>query len=242
MAEREMVDIKGEGIPTDVKCEKCGKPMVIRLGRNGQFLACTGYPECDGTSDLPPELAAKYSQRRAAGAGSRREQNCEKCGKPMAVKRGRFGYFLACTGYPECRNTKKIVMKEGNATAVGDQPLEEKCPECGNHLVLKHGRFGQFTACSNYPKCKYVKRETLGIPCPEKGCTGEIVVRRTRFKARRFTAAAATRTANSRPGISPSPNPAPIAAHPILLEKYKKSGPPLRHCPNESCKYEMAVA
>src|SRR5208337_178799 len=126
LAEREMVDIKGEGIPTDVKCEKCGKPMVIRLGRNGQFLACTGYPEC--------------------------------------------------------RSTKKIIIKEGNATAVGDQPLEEKCPECGNHLVIKHGRFGQFTACSNYPKCKYVKRETLGIPCPEKGCTGEIVARRTRFK------------------------------------------------------------
>ena len=61
VAEREMEDIKGEGIPTDLKCEKCGKPMVIRLGRNGAFLSCTGYPECDGTSDLPPELAAKYS-------------------------------------------------------------------------------------------------------------------------------------------------------------------------------------
>jgi DNA topoisomerase-1 len=60
VAEREMADLKGEGIPTDVKCEKCGKPMVIRLGRNGQFLACTGYPDCDGTSDLTPVLAANY--------------------------------------------------------------------------------------------------------------------------------------------------------------------------------------
>ena len=179
LAEREMEDIKGEGIPTDVKCEKCGKPMVIRLGRNGAFLACTGYPDCDGTSDLPPELAAKYGTG-GPPAPEVAEQTCEKCGKPMAVKRGRFGYFLACTGYPECRNTKKIVMKEGMAQAVEDKPLDEKCPECGNNLVIKHGRYGEFTACSNYPNCKYIKKETIGIACPEEGCTGELVVRRTR--------------------------------------------------------------
>ena len=169
VAQRDMADIKGEGIPTEVKCEKCGKPMHIRLGRNGQFLACTGYPDCDGTSDLTPELAAQYGTG-APAAPEVAEQACEKCGKAMAVKRGRFGYFLACTGYPECRNTKKIVMKEGEAKAVGDTPLDEKCPECGNNLVMKYGRFGQFTACSNYPNCKFVKRELLGIPCPEKDC------------------------------------------------------------------------
>ena len=118
VAERDMVDIKGEGIPTDVKCEKCGKPMVIRLGRNGQFMACTGYPECDGTSDLPPDLAAKYA---SAGppAPEVAAENCEKCGKPMLVKRGRFGYFLACTGYPECKSTKKIIIKEGHGHGGG---------------------------------------------------------------------------------------------------------------------------
>ena len=241
LAERDMVDIKGEGIPTDVKCEKCGKPMVIRLGRNGQFLACTGYPDCDGTSDLPPELAAKYSSA-APPAPEVAAENCEKCGKPMVVKRGRFGYFLACTGYPECRSTKKIVMKEGNATAVGDQPLEEKCPECGNHLVIKHGRFGQFTACSNYPTCKYVKRETLGIPCPEKGCTGEIVVRRTRFKKTFYGCSRypdCKFTAWEKPVAEPCPN----CGSPILVEKFdKKSGETTRHCPNESCKYQRAVA
>ncbi len=241
VAERDMVDIKGEGIPTNVKCEKCGKPMVIRLGRNGQFMACTGYPECDGTSDLPPELAAKYS---SAGppAPDVAAENCEKCGKPMVVKRGRFGYFLACTGYPECRNTKKIVMKEGNATAVGDQPLEEKCPECGNHLVIKHGRFGQFTACSNYPKCKYVKRETLGIPCPEKGCTGEIVARRTRFK-KSFYGCSRYPECKFTSWEKPVAEPCPNCGSPILVDKFdKKTGETIRHCPNESCKYERAVA
>ena len=239
VAQREMHNVKGEGIPTEEKCAKCGKPMVIRLGRNGRFLACTGYPECDGTRDLPPHLA-----RENGGGPSAPEvpaQDCEKCGKPMAVKRGRFGYFLACTGYPECRNTKKIVMKEGAATAVVDTLLDEKCPECGNHLVIKHGRYGQFTACSNYPTCKYVKRETLGIPCPEKGCTGEIVVRRTK---RRKTFYGCSRypackfTAWDKPVAEPCPN----CGSPLLLEKTSKKSGPTRYCPNESCKYEHAVA
>ena len=241
LAERDMVDVKGEGIPTDVKCEKCGKPMVIRLGRNGQFLACTGYPDCDGTSDLPPELAAQY----ASGAPPAPEvpaQNCEKCGKPMTVKRGRFGYFLACTGYPECRNTKRIVMKEGNATAVGDTPLEEKCPECDNHLVIKHGRYGQFTACSNYPQCKYVKRETLGIPCAEKGCTGEIVVRRTR-RGKTFYGCSRYPDCKFTAWDKPVAEPCPICGSPILLEKInRKTGETVRSCPNESCKHQHALA
>ncbi len=240
VAEREMEDIKGEGIPTDVKCEKCGKPMVIRLGRNGAFLSCTGYPECDGTSDLPPELAAKYSTG-GPPAPEVPEQICEKCGKPMAVKRGRFGFFLACTGYPDCRNTKKIVMKEGTATAVSDTLLDEKCPDCGNQLALKHGRYGQFTACSNYPQCKYVKRQTLGIPCPEKGCTGELVARRTR-KGKTFYGCSRYPECKFTAWDKPVNEPCPNCGHPLLLEKYNKNGPPLRYCPNESCKYEMAVA
>jgi DNA topoisomerase-1 len=239
VAEREMVDIKGEGIPTEVKCEKCGKPMVIRLGRNGQFLSCTGYPDCDGTSDLPPELAAKYSSP-GPPAPEIAEQSCEKCGKPMGVKRGRFGFFLACTGYPECRNTKKIVMKEGAATAVSDTVLEEKCPECGNHLALKHGRFGQFTACSNYPNCKYVKRQTIGIPCPEKDCTGELVARRTR-KGKHFYGCSRYPDCKFTAWDKPVNEPCPNCGNPLLLEKYQKGGPPLRYCPNESCKYQLAM-
>jgi len=240
LAEREMVDVKGEGIPTAIKCEKCGKPMVIRLGRNGQFLACTGYPDCDGTSDLPPALAAQYASA-APPAPEVAAENCQKCGKPMTVKRGRFGYFLACTGYPECRNTKKIVIKEGNATAVGDTPLEEKCPECGNHLVIKHGRYGQFTACSNYPQCKYVKREKLGIPCPEKGCAGEIVVRRSK-RGKTFYGCSRYPDCKFTAWDKPVAEACPTCGSPILLEKNnRKTGETVRHCPNENCKYQRAV-
>jgi len=243
IAAREMEDIKGEGIPTEEKCEKCGKPMNIRLGRNGQFLACTGYPDCDGTRDLTPEEATKYgvSAHPGPAAPEVEKQNCEKCGKPMAVKRGRFGFFLACTGYPECRNTKKIVMKEGAAAAVADVPLEEKCPECGNHLVKKHGRYGEFIACSNYPKCRFVKRQTLGIACPEKGCTGELVVRRTK-RGKTFYGCSRYPDCKFTAWDKPVAEPCPDCGSPILLEKMSKKSGLIRSCPNEACKFERAVA
>jgi DNA topoisomerase-1 len=223
-----------------VKCQKCGRPMNIRLGRHGQFLACTGYPECDGTSDLTPELAAKYSPA-APPVPEVAEQSCEKCGKPMAVRRGRFGFFLACTGYPKCRNTKKIVMQEGTATAVADVLLDEKCPKCGSNLTLKHGRYGQFTACSNYPKCRYVKRQTLGIPCPEKGCTGELVARRTK-RGKTFYGCSRYPECKFTAWDKPVAEPCPQCGSPILLEKFDKKSGPVRYCPNEACKYEHAVA
>jgi DNA topoisomerase-1 len=244
LAERDMEDIKGEGIATEIKCEKCGKPMKIRLGRNGQFLACTGYPDCDGTRDLTPEEAKQYGISAAVGPPAPEVQEqppCEKCGKPMVVKRGRFGYFVACTGYPECRNTKKIVMKEGAATAVGDVPLEEKCPDCGNHLVRKQGRYGEFIACSNYPTCKYVKRQTIGIHCPEKGCTGELIVRKTK-RGKTFYGCSRYPDCKFTAWDKPVAEPCPSCGSPLLLEKISKKSGPIRYCPNEACKYERAVA
>ena len=178
LAGRNMKDVKGERIATDEKCEKCGKPMVIRLGRNGQFLACTGYPDCNGTRELTPELAEKYGVRRPTGPPTPEvpDQTCEKCGKPMAVKRGRFGYFLACTGYPECRNTRRIVMKDGKATLAppGPEVPEQACEKCGKPMTVKGGRFGYFLACTGYPECRNTRRITMkdgravvGPPAPE---------------------------------------------------------------------------
>jgi DNA topoisomerase-1 len=159
----------------------------------------------------------------------------------MAVRRGRFGFFLACTGYPKCRNTKKIVMQEGTATAVADVPLDEKCPKCGSNLTLKHGRYGQFTACSNYPKCRYVKRQTLGIPCPEKGCTGELVARRTK-RGKTFYGCSRYPECKFTAWDKPVAEPCPQCGSPILLEKFDKKSGHVRYCPNEACKYEHAVA
>ncbi len=198
IAEREMEDLKGEGRPSDEKCEKCGKPMVIRLGRNGQFFACTGYPDCDGTKDMSPELAAKYgiASPAAPPVPDVGEHTCEKCGKPMAVKRGRFGYFLACTSYPECRNTKRIIVKDGKATLAPPAPEvpEQACEKCGKPMTVKSGRFGYFLACSGYPDCKNTRRilmkdgqPTVAPPPPEvpeqacEKCGKPMVVRSGRF-------------------------------------------------------------
>ena len=154
------------------------------------------------------------------------EQTCEKCGKPMAVKRGRFGFFLACTGYPECRNTKKIVMKEGAATAVSDTLLEEKCPECGNQPGAQ-ARPLRAVHCVQQLSAVQIREaaDPWAFPVPKKAARVNWSLA-ARAKARPFTAAAATRTASSPPGINPSTNPAPIAAILSLLEKYKKDGPP----------------
>ena len=97
------------------------------------------------------------------------------------MKRGRFGAFLACSGYPDCKTTRRLV--EGTANAhQPDEPLEEKCTLCGNHLIKKHGRFGEFIGCSGYPKCKYTRPITMGIKCP-KCSEGEFVRRGSAARA-----------------------------------------------------------
>ncbi|MBI4281310.1 type I DNA topoisomerase, partial [Candidatus Uhrbacteria bacterium] len=106
------------------------------------------------------------------------DEICEKCQKPMVIKIGRFGKFLACTGFPECRNTKAITA-DGKIEAL--PTTDEKCPTCGSNMIVKEGRFGRFIACANYPKCKTTKAilTSIGIPCPI--CTaGEIVARRSK--------------------------------------------------------------
>ncbi len=193
-AKVEMRNVKREALPTDQTCEKCGRPMVLKWGRFGRFLACSGYPECKNTREVDgngkaaaaesgAELSAvaKKAPVKAQPDPLEAEADpCEKCGRPMVLKRGRFGQFLACSGYPECRNTRKIrVTKEGKAEAKADVLLEEDCPRCGSKLALKQGRFGEFTACSNYPKCRYIKMKETGVACPE--CDkGQIVERKSK--------------------------------------------------------------
>jgi len=133
-AEVKMEKVKKE-IKTKEKCPKCGKPLVIRQGRYGDFMACSGYPKCKFTKNLPQEEA-----KALAG-----QEKCEKCGKPMTLKHSRYGDFLACSGYPKCKNIKPILKK-----------IDAKCPECGGELVERRTRHRKiFYGCSNYPKCKF---------------------------------------------------------------------------------------
>jgi len=231
-AAKEMVNLK-EGVEPNppVACDKCGKPMVIKAGKFGLFLACSGYPECENTRELEtPE---------AGGDGESLEETCENCGKPMAVKRGRFGQFLACTGYPECKTTRKIIAtKQGITAAKPDQILDEKCPKCDSNLVVKQGRFGEFTACSSYPTCKYVKQKTTGVLCPKDG--GDIVERKSR-RGKVFFGCANYPDCDFTLWNRPVAEKCPDCGAPFLVEKITKRHGRQLVCNNEDCSYVRSV-
>ena len=124
-----MRDLKREEEPTEEVCEKCGKPMVIKWGRNGYFLACSGYPECRNTKEYtrnPDGTLTVLPTTRPS------DQICPTCGSPMVVRRGRFGEFLACSRYPECKTTSPV-------------SLGVDCPRpgCGGYLTEKRSQARQ---------------------------------------------------------------------------------------------------
>jgi DNA topoisomerase-1 len=358
-AEEHMTNIKRMEKPTDLTCEKCGKPLVVKWGQHGSFLACTGYPdfspkstesdlehlekdaalrrerthkdietrrgkiqtryeadreklekgiaergsadrdaverrrkiEARHESDLE-KIESRIDERRLndrsgiqarvetilaryprmsefydidlrdaaegvalfwhrkenlctytreltvdlpdidnAGLGDQGdEEYCQNCGRPMVLKKGRFGTFFACTGYPDCKTTKQI----GGTQKKADVQLDEKCTQCGSNLVQKYGRFGEFTACSNYPACKFVKQKTIGVKCPE--CTeGEVVERRSKrgktfYGCNRYPDCAFVAWAR------PVSEACPDCGNPYLVEKFLKAGAFLQ-CPASGCKY-----
>ena len=161
--------------PTDVPCEKCGRMMEIKWGRNGKFLACPAYkedPPCrntqnfeklpDGTIKIVPKLEMTTDEK------------CEKCSSPMVVKTGRFGKFLACSAYPTCKTTKPI-------------PLGVKCPQpdCGGDLVQKRTKKGRsFFSCSKYPTCEFaVWDRPINKPCPQ--CAAPFLIEKVSKQAGR---------------------------------------------------------
>jgi DNA topoisomerase-1 len=150
--------------PTDIPCEKCGRMMEIKWGRNGKFLACPAYkekPPCKNTQNF--EKLDDGTIKIVAKLEITTDEKCEKCSSPMVVKTGRFGKFLACSGYPECKTTKPI-------------PLGVKCPQDSGDLAQKRTKKGRtFYACSNYPKCEFaIWDRPVNKPCP--GCQAPFLV------------------------------------------------------------------
>jgi DNA topoisomerase-1 len=234
---------KQQAIPTDETCENCGSPMVIKLGRFGQFLACSNYPECRTTREVAKPQAAAADGDGAAdgadGAAESVEETCELCGKPMAMKRGRFGPFLGCTGYPECRNIRRVSKKTG-AVAPAPVPVEgETCPVDGAQLVRRHGPYGEFVSCANYPGCKYIKRETTGVACPRPGCKGEIVVKKSK-RGKYFYGCSEYPKCDTVYWDKPVAEPCPECNAPFVLEKTTKKGT-TRTCVREECGHKEEV-
>jgi DNA topoisomerase-1 len=227
-------DIKEKETPTDEVCLKCNTPgMVQKLGRFGKYLKCNS---CSATRDAEPPPAADAAA--ANSEGEEEIENCELCGKPMQLKRGRFGPFYGCSGYPECKNIRKI-SKSGRITAP-PEPIDEKCPLDDAQLVKRQGRFGEFISCSNYPKCKYIKQETTGVKCPRPGCGGELVVKKSR-RGKVFYGCANYPKCDAVFWDKPIEEKCPQCGKPFLLEKTTKKGT-TRYCSDaEGCGYKSEL-
>ena len=167
------------------------------------------------------------------------DEVCEKCDQPMIIKWGRFGKFMACTGYPECKNTKDLGGKGDSEDGAKDDEVEGNCDKCESPLIIKRGRFGKFIACSNYPECKFTKAIGLGISCPEEACEGEIAARRSK-KGRTFYGCTKYPDCKFTSWDKPVAEACPECKNPFLIEKWKKNEDPSTLCP--SCGYKKTDA
>jgi DNA topoisomerase-1 len=157
----------------------------------------------------------------------------------MIVKRGRFGPFLAFTGYPECKTTRRLVHGTRRARQP-DELLGENCPECSSQLVRRHGRYGEFIGCSAYPKCKFIRAKTLGISCP-KCSVGELVQRMARKGRRRvFYGCSRYPECDFTTPHKPVAEPCPKCGAAFIVEKRGKRGA-VRACLKEGCDWEAIV-
>jgi DNA topoisomerase-1 len=181
-AKSEMRNVKREETPTDLVCEKCGAQMIIKWGRNGKFVACSNYPECKNTMNIKRDENGDLAKEETEYS----EHICEKCGKRMVFKYGRFGRFLGCEGYPECKSTMAITL--------GIKCPEKDCPGSLTEKKTKKGR--TFYGCSNYPKCTFASWD------------------------------------------KPVAESCPNCASPYLVEKYSKSKGVQKLCPNKECGYK----
>ena len=248
-AEANLKNAKQQAIPTEEICEKCGSKMVIKFGRFGQFLACANYPECKTTREVSTmkrkatetENGQTLPNPNAESSETEEETPpCELCGKPMALKKGRFGSFYGCTGYPDCKNIRKIA-KGGEVKQVAPPvELDEKCPLDNAQLVRRQGRFGEFVSCSNYPKCNYIQRETTGVPCSRPGCKGEIAVKKSK-RGKTFYGCSEYPKCDRVYWDKPVPVPCPKCHAPFLLEKNTKKEGLMHLCANEDCDYKASV-
>jgi DNA topoisomerase-1 len=171
-AEEAMTDIKKQQEKiTSILCEKCNKPMVVKTSKYGnKFLACSTYPKCWNIKSIELKEDGSIQIKE----DEKTDILCDICGKAMVIKQGQYGKFLACSGYPRCKNIKSVeTPQQSNITT------DEKCDKCGANLVLREGRYGKFLSCSNYPKCKFSKSVSSEVLCPT-GCGGQLIRKRSK--------------------------------------------------------------
>lgn len=238
-----MENLKALEEKTEETCEKCGSPMVIRWGRFGKFLACSAYPECKNTREITPVHGAESTGGGEAGGASsvngepstaNETKTCEKCGRPMVLKRGRYGLFWACSGYPDCRTVLRLEGKEKAPV----EPSDEKCETCGAAMVIRQGRYGRFLACSTYPKCRTVRPLPLDVKCPR--CGAALTQRRSK-RGRAFYGCTGYPECTFVLWNRPIPESCPDCSARFLVEHRTRQGLQLR-CATEGCNYRKPRA
>ncbi len=230
-AGKDMQNLKA-GVPSGENCPKCAAPLLKRIGKNGLFIGCSNY-STDVKCDYTAEVEAMDEPEDAP--------ECPLCGStPMALRKGQWGPFWACTNYPKCKGIRKADPK--GIPVPADLPIGEKCPTCGKDFVKRHGRYGEFICCVDYPTCKTVKKEILGIPCPKDG--GDLSPRKTRF-GKIFYGCTNYPKCDFTAWDKPVARTCPKCKSPYMTEKIRKprGKDPITVllCPNEACKYEEAM-
>ncbi len=176
-ASKGMISLKSVGLPTGLTCPKCNEGLHIKVGKNGHFLACSRYPECTFSSNYTRDEKGEIHPVEPA-EDKISDETCEKCGKPMVLKQGRFGPFLACSGYPDCKNTRSVNSKQA------DQETDVPCPEknCGGQLIKKFSKRGKsFYSCNRFPKCTFALwNKPIPKECPD--CGANFLVEKTTKK------------------------------------------------------------
>jgi len=156
--------------PLGRNCPQCGSELLLRSGRYGEFIACSGFPKCKYTE----QTEENKKEESFSETDETTEEVCDKCGAPMVVKNGRNGKFLACSAYPKCKNTKTLAEQK-----VSGVP----CPDCGGKLLWRQSRRGAFWGCEHYPKCKFISKfEPSDKKCEVEGCGGALARRTYRNK------------------------------------------------------------
>ncbi len=234
--EKAKQEIRGE-VLTDITCPKCKNPMAIKSGRNGLFLACTGYPECKNTTNFIRDEKGKIIMETTHEVGSE-EGKCELCGKPMIIRGGKFGHFLGCSGYPECKNTRNIKTKE--TVEQKNHKITQhgvKCKACGGRMVFRRSRTGQrFLACENYPKCTHTESVSTKVLCPNDDCNG-MVVEKTSKKGRRFYACNQYPKCSFAMWDEPFDDVCPECGTRVLSVKRRKGIAPVLACRKKGCSF-----
>jgi len=180
-ASKDMLSLKAVGMPTDIICPKCNSKLTIRMGKNGHFLGCSRYPECTYTRNyIRDEKGVIHPVEPSSDETS--DRVCEKCGKSMLIKQGKYGTFYACSGYPDCKNTQSVISSNGGkATGVN-------CPEkdCGGTLLERRSKRGKiFYGCSNFPNCTFaVWDKPVDKKCPK--CNARFLLEKTTKKQGTF--------------------------------------------------------